>query len=389
VSRPIGQHKVASSKLRAALQPWCRVLVPVLLIGMGLTACGAPDGLQAANRHESRALVALADDRRLNLQCSGRGAPTVLLESGFGADSTAWSKVQPQLARVTRVCAYDRAGYGDSDPGPLPRDGAAITRDLNEALHVAGIKGPFIVVGHSSGGLYARLFAARRPADVQGIILLDPTVERRAPRSDGDGLNSIRRNLQRCLAVASSLPQPAVDDPLWSGCVTQTLSAHQSRLARRPDTWRNRLSELNNIFDRTSEQVARIGRVLRVDPIYVITASDTAAGSPRVPFGPPISIWEFEHQKIASASRQGFQTTVVSSHLVMIARPEVVIAAAREMIAASRENRLPGPLPASEVTRPDEAHSGDAFSLRNFGLRQNIRPYSDDLDSPETPFRLE
>ncbi|MGH6965185.1 MAG: alpha/beta fold hydrolase, partial [Phenylobacterium sp.] len=86
----------------------------------------------------------------------------MLLESGFGAGAFAWGQAQPIVARTTRVCSYDRAGYGFSDPGPSPRDGAAIARDLDAALRRAGERGPFVIVGHSAGGLYARLFAARR-----------------------------------------------------------------------------------------------------------------------------------------------------------------------------------------------------------------------------------
>lgn len=302
-------------------------------------------------------LGVLPDGRKLQFRCSGRGTPTVLLESGFGADSGAWYKVQPDLARQTRVCAYDRAGYGLSDPGPLPRDGAAIARDLDQGLRAARINGPFIVVGHSAGGLYGRLFTARRTADVKGLILLDPTVERRAPQPEGDGLDGIRRRLQRCAGAAEASPQPALDDPKWVGCLPPKASDQAIMVARRPATWRGQLSELDSIFGRTSEQVSRIGPVLRDIPIYVITASDTAAGGPFLPFSPRVSIWEAQHQQLAGQSRYGFQTTVLSTHLVMIARPDVVISAAKAMLASSRAGRAPDPLPASE-TEPAAGFGG-------------------------------
>ena len=349
VRRPIGQHKLVPSNVRAATERRRRqLLIPALLLGFSLSACGTADSLGATGSAKAGMVVALVDGRKLNFRCQGRGTPTVLLESGFGADSTAWYKVQPDLARQTRVCAYDRAGYGHSDPGPLPRDGAATARDLDLALRAADIRGPFIVMGHSAGGLYARLFAARRARDVQGLILLDPTVERLAPRPEVDGLNGMRQRLQRCLAMASAPSPAAIGDPQWAECVAATKTEHQISAARRPATWQNQLSELNSIFGRTSEQVGRIGPILRDIPLYVITASETAAGSPKSAFGGPFSMWELQHLQIASTSQHGFQTTVVSPHLVMIARPDVAITAAREMIAASRGNRLPGPLPASE-----------------------------------------
>src|SRR5205809_929445 len=74
-------------------------------------------------------LVKLPDGRRIYLKCMGQGAPTVLFEGGYLAESGAWFKVQPQVARITRACAYDRAGYGRSDAGPMPRDGKAVARD--------------------------------------------------------------------------------------------------------------------------------------------------------------------------------------------------------------------------------------------------------------------
>ncbi len=388
---PIGQHKLMPSNVCAATGRRRQLLVPALLLGFGLSACGTADSLGAAGSARAGTVVALVDGRKLNFRCQGRGTPTVLLESGFGADSTAWYKVQPDLARQTRVCAYDRAGYGYSDPGPLPRDGAATARDLDLALKAAGIKGPFVVMGHSAGGLYARLFAARRTSDVQGLILLDPTVERLAPRPEADGLNGMRQRLQKCLAMASAPSSAAIDDPQWAECVAPTKTEHQVSAARRPATWQNQLSELNSIFGRTSEQVGRIGPILRDIPLYVITASETAAGSPRSVFGAHVSMWELQHLQIASTSQHGFQTTVVSPHLVMIARPDVAIAAAREMIAASRENRLPGPLPASEpLSAPQSENSAGGFStLRKFGLNSGPATFPTMSAGPAAPFTLD
>ena len=150
-------------------------LACLAIAGSGTGAMAqAPAAVDPAG-HPGR-LVMLPDHRRLNLRCSGHGSPTVVLEGGFGADSLAWYKVQPALAARYRVCAYDRAGAGFSDPAPAPRDGAAIARDLDAGLRAAGIGGPFVLVGHSSGGLYARIFADLRPKDVIGMVLVDPSV---------------------------------------------------------------------------------------------------------------------------------------------------------------------------------------------------------------------
>ncbi|WP_293678085.1 alpha/beta hydrolase [uncultured Phenylobacterium sp.] len=297
--------------------------------------------------------MTLPDGRSINLRCSGRGSPTVLLESGWGGGSGGWYKVQPRLARITRVCAYDRAGYGFSDPGLLPRDGAAIARDLDQALTAARVRGPFILVGHSAGGLYVRLFAARRPQEVQGLILLDPTVERRSPQPSGDGLDGIRRRLRRCLHVLEIAPQTPEANADWAGCVSPKADPHSAQALRRPETWRQQLSELDEIFGRTSDQVFRLGDLLRSIPLYVVTASETAAATPSLRLGAPPSVVEYLHQRIAAQSVVGSQTTVLSSHMVMIDRPDVVIDAVDQTLRAVRHDQPPPPLPRSEAAQPE------------------------------------
>lgn len=330
---------------------WLATTTTVLAAAFALAGCDLTGRSGEAVAAPAR-LVQLPDGRKINLSCKGRGSPTVLLESGFGASSSAWHKVQPVLARTTRVCAYDRAGSGFSDPGPLPRDGGAIARDLDQALTAGRIKGPFVVVGHSAGGLYARLFAARRPGEVVGLVLLDTTVERRAPQPVGDGLDGIRRRVQRCLAASELKPQPAHSDPQWSGCLPAKGDAHARAVALRPDTWRNQLSELDNIFGRTSDQVSRAAGVLRDIPLYVITASDTAAAAPTYGFDKPQSVLVLQHEAIARAANLGSQQTVLSSHMVMFDRPELVVSAAQEMVRASRDGRAPEPLPPAETDLP-------------------------------------
>jgi TolB protein len=109
----------------------------------------------------------------LYLHCVGGGSPTVILEAGYDDVAETWSLVQPEVAKFTRVCSYDRAGLGQSDPGPEPRDSLQIVKELHALLVNAGIEGPYVVVGHSLGGMYMRLFADRYAEEVVGLVLVD------------------------------------------------------------------------------------------------------------------------------------------------------------------------------------------------------------------------
>src|SRR5882762_11976985 len=114
---------------------------------------------------------------RLHLYCVGEGSPTVVLLHGFGDYSFDWSLVQPAVARTTRVCAYDRAGQAWSDPGPAPRGLQRITDELHTLLARAGEKGPFVLVGHSWGGLIPRLYVRQHRGDVAGVVFVDASHE--------------------------------------------------------------------------------------------------------------------------------------------------------------------------------------------------------------------
>src|SRR5690606_8893194 len=102
---------------------------------------------------------------------------TVILEAGLGAGHSSWALVQPEVATFARVCSYDRAGVGASDPAPTPRTSQDVVSDLHTLLTIAGVGGPYILAGHSFGALHARLYAHTYPAEVAGIVLIDPVHE--------------------------------------------------------------------------------------------------------------------------------------------------------------------------------------------------------------------
>ena len=111
---------------------------------------------------------------RLHICCTGRGGPTVVMDSGFPGTSLSWTFVQPEVAKFTSACSYDRAGLGWSDAGPMPRTSRQIVEELHALLLNARADEPYVLVGHSFGTFTVRLYASSYPAEVAGIVLLDP-----------------------------------------------------------------------------------------------------------------------------------------------------------------------------------------------------------------------
>jgi pimeloyl-ACP methyl ester carboxylesterase len=144
-------------------------------------------------------------DRSLSMICLGDGNPTVILDAGNGATAASWSQVQLAAMKITRVCAYDRANLGASDPAPLPRTLQDWTNDLERLLSASGLPEPYILVGHSYGGLNVRLYAVQHRQQVAGVILVDashPDQNARfraalpsASSSDSKDLVNFRRSL--------------------------------------------------------------------------------------------------------------------------------------------------------------------------------------------------
>ncbi len=124
---------------------------------------------------------------RMHIDCIGKGSPTVVLDSGLSDSSLSWYKVQPEVAKFTRVCSYDRAGLGWSEPSRNPRNSGVFAEELHTVLHNAKINSPFVLVGHSMGGYDVRIFASRFPSEVVGMVLVDsahPDLAKPAARTE-------------------------------------------------------------------------------------------------------------------------------------------------------------------------------------------------------------
>lgn len=149
------------------------LLLPVVLLATGL-AYQAVESARDRRRYPAPGQLIDVDGQKLHINIQGRGSPAVVLESGIGASSLSWSAVQPKIAQFTCVVSYDRAGLGWSEGPAAPRTVETMVNELRGLLNAAEVPPPYILVGHSFGGLLVRAYAALYPREVAGLVLVDP-----------------------------------------------------------------------------------------------------------------------------------------------------------------------------------------------------------------------
>lgn len=260
---------------------------------------------------------------RLHLWCTGAGAPPVILEAGLGGSSADWGFVQPDTARFTRVCSYDRAGMGYSDPGPSPRTARRIAEELAKLIDRSGLDGPVVLVAASSGGFDVRVFASDHTDRVAGLILIDASRE--------DQTHEVPR-LARWVPLLSSIgifrllgisfgPSPA----LLSPSVQRFIGATRFRAA----AYQAAADEIIHIRESASE-VRHSRRKLAI-PVVVVTGARGADAT-----------WRDLQRDQVKLSERGCQIIAEQSgHLVQIDQPQIVVNAVRAVIDGTRGGNVP------------------------------------------------
>ncbi|MGZ4615582.1 MAG: alpha/beta fold hydrolase, partial [Actinomycetes bacterium] len=212
---------------------------------------------------------------RLHLTCTGTGSPTVVLENGLNEISPLWSAVTTQVSRTTRVCAYDRAGQGWSDDISHPQDARAVAADLHTLLARAGEHGPYILAGHSSGGTLAMTYAARHPAQVAGMVLLDSSSPHQyTDQPDFAGTFAMMRRLLPVTPALARVAATRLIPASPSTALSPEAAAQVEAFATSPRGARNmrdEQSELLNVFTQ-----AQALTTFDPKPLAVVTARENA-----------------------------------------------------------------------------------------------------------------
>jgi len=292
----------------------------------------------------------------LSLNCTGNGTPTVILESGLGVPAAGWGLVQPEIAKFTRVCSYDRAGYGWSSAGPMPRTTAEIVKELHALLSVSGEKGPYVLAAHSFGGYNARVYTGQYPAEVAGLVFVDTShedQERLMPPSLQKFMKEQKKQLdtQRKLA------------PLLIFFGIARLTAGDDGESKLSKEFRDKMkylqlqskfiaaagSEIASFSD-SAEQVRRAGN-LGDRPLVVLTAGKSADAKDLPPGVPPQEMQAFQKTwkedlqvREARLSTKGKQIVVPdSTHMIPMERPDAVASAIREVCEGVKRDSSPKP----------------------------------------------
>jgi pimeloyl-ACP methyl ester carboxylesterase len=245
---------------------------------------------------------------RLHLSCTGTGSPTVVLENGLNEISPLWSAVTAQVSRTTRVCAYDRAGQGWSDDISHAQDGLAVAADLHTLLARAREHGPYVIAGHSSGGTLALTYAARYPAQVAGMVLLDSSSPHQY--TDQPDFASTYAMMRRVLPVMPALARVAATRlaPASPSTALSPETAAQVRsFATSPRGARNmrdELSELRNIFTQ-----AQALTTFDPKPLAVVTASENADDTVG---------WAAAQDRMATLSTNSVHWTADTTHVGLL-----------------------------------------------------------------------
>ena len=349
--------------LRPAPSPhWIRrILLALVVLILGIAVCGfLYENVSEARDQRFNPMTGARFDVggfKMHIDCVGQGSPAVIFDSGLGDTSLSWRRVQPEIAKLTRACTYDRAGLGYSDPSPRPRTSKVIAEELHALLQAAKVAGPYVLVGHSMGGYDVRLYASLFPNEVDGMVLVDashPDQDNRFPRELKDMEGTWLREAE-FLEYTTPFGAPRIlgfceNDPVMRAAECNFHSAREG------------VAELKS-FDESAAEVAATGALDNI-PLAVLSHDPDKPSAEMPPdLAKPVNVaWEKMQEELAHLSTRGTRTIAKnSSHYIQIDRPDVVIDAIRNVVQQARDweskaidIRSGGAMP-SEAAKPQPA----------------------------------
>ena len=276
---------------------------------------------------------------KLHINCQGSGSPTIILDAGIGDWSTHWLAVQNLIKTDTRVCSYDRAGYGWSEPGPRPRDSTRIVDDLHSLLDKAQIDPPYILVGHSFGGLNMRLFASTYPAEVVGLVLVDASHPASLPyQRNADGsVPSTGMPGNQLMAIQPTDDEDLKFPPEAQAAIHDDLLHTKSLVTARAE-FRSMGFSVQEL-----QKAAPLGHL----PLIVLTRGKQAW--PHNPDGDAKEkMWQEEQSELVKLTDHSRQIIAINSgHHIQLDEPEVVAKAIRDLTFMARSQQVSASMHAS------------------------------------------
>jgi len=337
-------------------------------LSLGLGVAGLPLGVHGQVIQNVPVVEAMADyigpgdrvavdgGRRIHLRCLGQGTPTVVFTAGLGAWSATWAKVQPTIAKTTRACAWDRAGFGLSDAdADVPQTVEATTRDMRRALEFARIKGPYVLVGHSAGADEVLTFADQRRGEVAGLVLVDPVRPHDMARETAAGSKAAAadrayyageaRRLRECAAgveagrIKTGTPAPPCFQ--YYPEIPVSVQSALARLDADPARLRNQASAFEE-YEPNGERIVNDHRRFGNLPLIVVSAGNPGlwADEAKAEHKALMADWADSHRSLARLSSRGQRRVVKGSgHLVQLEKPQAVIDAVLDVVWAARRHR--------------------------------------------------
>lgn len=274
---------------------------------------------------------------KLHYTLSGReDGPVVVLDAGMGCNSLDWALVEPELAKFACVVAFDRAGYGWSDPGPEPRTSSQIVKELHQLLSNAHLAGPYILVGHSFGGLNVRLFAMEYPDEVKGLVLVDASHEAQFERIPFIPYDAFVK-VMRALAFFSPTGSHRLLIPLLFGSDLKNYPKDLYDLRKAKQSQSKAIyaayAELKD-FTESLKQISQNKVSLREIPLYVISAGkvDPIIGFTDESRRRFLERWTELQRDLSRLSSKGRQITAEhSGHMIHWEEPELIVEAVKEI----------------------------------------------------------